>query len=121
MKLIQNKCSFGNLITDISDHLSNFTLLDIKTPSINDRPYIRLFTEDNIKKFNDNFSTELPLISQADLTDTDNAFDTFSNNYMTLFNKYFPYARMSRKELKNKPHITSAVKVNINARNKLYK
>ena len=28
---------------------------------------------------------------------------------------------MSRKEFKNKPHITSAVKVNIKARNKLYK
>ena len=28
---------------------------------------------------------------------------------------------MSRKEFKDKPHITSAVKVNIKARNKLYK
>ena len=48
-KLIQNKCSSGNLITDISDHLANFSFLDIKTPSINDRPYIRLFTDKRIK------------------------------------------------------------------------
>ena len=31
-KLIQNRCSSGNLITDLSDHLPNFTFLDLKTP-----------------------------------------------------------------------------------------
>ena len=30
-KLIQIKCSSGNLITDLSDHLPNFTFLDLKT------------------------------------------------------------------------------------------
>ena len=30
-KLIQIKCSSGNLITDISDHLPNFNFLDLKT------------------------------------------------------------------------------------------
>ena len=43
-KLIQNKCSSGNLITDISDHLSNFSIMDIKTQSIKDRPFVRLIT-----------------------------------------------------------------------------
>ena len=33
-KLLQNKCSSGNLITDISDHLSIFSMIDIKAPSI---------------------------------------------------------------------------------------
>ena len=42
-KTIQNKCSSGNLITDISDHLSNFTLLDIKAPSIKDNVLLGYF------------------------------------------------------------------------------
>ena len=44
-KIIQNKCSAGNLVTDLSDHLSNFTIFDIKAPSIKDRPFIRLFSQ----------------------------------------------------------------------------
>ena len=35
-KLIQNKCTSGNLIFDISDHLPNFRFLNINTPSINE-------------------------------------------------------------------------------------
>ena len=43
-KLIQNECSSGNLIADIADHLPNFAFINIKIPSIRNRPYIRLFT-----------------------------------------------------------------------------
>ena len=120
-KLIQNKCSSGNLITDISDHLSNFSLIDIKTQSIKDRPYIRLFTQKNIDKFNENMASEPPLINQNELRDANNSYDSFSNNYLKLFDKYFPFAKMSRKAFKNKPHITKGIQVSIRARNKLYK
>ena len=57
-KLIQNKCSSGNLTTDISDHLSNFSMIDIKTQSIKDRPSVRIFTPKNIEKFNENLASE---------------------------------------------------------------
>ena len=43
-KLIQNKVSSGNIIVDIADHLPNFTFINIKTPTIKDRPNIGLFT-----------------------------------------------------------------------------
>ena len=59
-KLIQNKCSSGNLTTDISDHLSNFSMIDIKTQSIKDRPSVRIFTPKNIEKFNENLASESP-------------------------------------------------------------
>ena len=108
------------MITDISDHLSNFTILDIKTPSIKDRPYVRLFTEKNIEKFNENITSEQPLISSNDLTETNFAFERFSSNYQNLFDKYFPYVRMSRRQFKNKPHITQGIKVSIRYKNKLY-
>ena len=95
--MIQNKCSAGNLITDISDHLSNFVLFDIKVASIEDRPFIRLFTRKNIDKFKENINSEQPLISSNELNDTDTAFNSLSTNYTNLFDKYFPYIRMSKK------------------------
>ena len=120
-KLLQNKCSSGNLITDISDHLSNFSMIDIKTPSIKNRPYVRLFTQKNIDRFNDNMASEPLLINQSELNDSNNSLYSFSNNYTNVLDKYFPNVRMSRKAFKNKPHITKGIQVSIRARNKLYK
>ena len=45
----------------------------------------------------------------------------FSNNYLSLLNKYFPLTRMSKKVYKDKPHITSGIKVSIKFKNRLYK
>ena len=120
-KLIQNKCSSGNLITDISDHLPNFIFFDLKTPIVKQRPFIRLFTENNKKLFAEKLSEEAPLINDNELTDSNRAYDIFSNNYLNLFNKYFPFTRMSKKCFKNKPHITSGIKVSIRFRNRLFK
>ena len=39
-KLLQNRCSSGNLVLDISDHLPNFSFIDIKAQIIKDRPSI---------------------------------------------------------------------------------
>ena len=119
-KLIQNKCSSGNLILDISDHLPNFTFLDIKTTSIKDRPFIRLFTDKRIELFNKNLHTETALIGDNDLTDIDTSYAIFSDNYINLFNKYFPFVKQSRKSFRDKPFITKVVKVSIKFRNKLY-
>ena len=120
-KLIQNKCSSGNLIVDISDHLPNFSFIDIKTPSIKDRPFIRLFTDTKIELFLNNLNSESELIEDSDLTDVDNSYGIFSNNYLNLFNKYFPYIKQSRKSFKDKPFITKGIKVSIKYRNKLYR
>ena len=120
-KLIQNKCSSGNLITDISDHLPNFSFLDIKTPSINDRPFIRLFTEKKVQLFEENLCNENALLEDHVITDVDRAYDIFSENYTRLFNKYFPFVKQSRKSFKDKPYITSGIKVSIKYKNKLYK
>ena len=120
-KLIQNKCSSGNLIFDITDHLPNFMFLNIEVPLINDRPYIRLFTENRIKLFNDNLANETDLISNNDLVEVDSTYELFSNNYLKLFNKYFPYVKQSRKSFKDKPYITREIKTSIKIRNTLYK
>ena len=118
--LIQNKCSSGNLITDISDHLPNFTFIDVRTKSIKDRPFIRLFTQAKIDKFNENCMTEPPLISPNEVTEVNSSYSIFSTNYQNLFDKYFPYVRMSRKAFKSKPFITRGIKNSIKHRNRLY-
>ena len=119
--LIQNKCSSGNLILDISDHLPNFSFIDIKTPSIKDRPFIQLFTDKRVELFNEKLNTENALIEDSDLTDVDKSYDIFYNNYLNLFNKYFPYIKQSRKSFRDKPFITKGIKVSIKFRNKLFK
>ena len=45
---INNMVTSGNLITDISDHLSNFSIIDIDIRTTKERPYIRLY---NKKKY----------------------------------------------------------------------
>ena len=47
------------------------------------------------------------------MTDVDSTYDTFSTNYCNLLNKYFPYVKVSRKAIKDKPYITNGIKVSI--------
>ncbi len=92
-KLIQNKCSSGNFITDLSDHLPNFTFFDFKIQTIRDRPFTRLFNQCRFDKFNGYLVSEPSLINFTELTD----YDTFNSNYLQLFDKYFPLVRQSKK------------------------
>merc|ERR1739842_85795 len=83
--------------------------------------FIRLLTENRIKLFNDNLANETDLISNNDLVEVDSTYELFSNNYLKLFDKYFPYVKQSRKSFKDKPYITREIKTSIKIRNTLYK
>ena len=120
-KCIQNKCSSGNFITDLSDHLPNFTFFDIQTQTSKVRPFTRLFTQSKIDKFNQSLASEPSLINPTQLADTNNSYDTFHSNYLKLFDKYFPFVRQSKKSFKDKPYITSGFKVSFKTRTKLFK
>ena len=61
------------------------------------------------------------LIKDKEFTDVDTSYDIFSNNYLNLFNKYFPYVKQSRKSFKDKPFITKGIKVSIKYKNKLFR
>ena len=56
-----------------------------------------------------------------DVNDSDISFKSFHNNYIYLFNKYFPLIRMSRKQFKHKPYVTKGILVSIRHKNKLLK
>ena len=59
---IQCKVNSGNLICDITDHLANFTIIDLNIRHQNYRPYIRLFTPNKISEFNRNINLEMSLL-----------------------------------------------------------
>ena len=121
-RLIQNKVTGGNLICGISDHLPNFIVMDINTYAYHERPKIRLFTENKINEFLKNIDNESAALREKQKeTNSDLSFKSFHNNYIYLFNKYFPLTRMSRKQFKHKPYITKGILTSIRHKNKLFK
>ena len=65
-------------------------------------------------------ANESSLITENDLGEVNSSYYIFSSNYLSLFNKYFPYVRQSWKPLQDKLYITSGIKVSIRTRNRLY-
>ena len=114
----------GNLITDISDHLSNFSIIDIDIKTTKERPYIRLYNKKNVELFKHNIASEL-----SDITERVNQSDNINVNelYRILYEKlhslldlYFPKVRQSRKKAKDKEWITEGIKRAIKHRNNLF-
>lgn len=125
-KLIHTKVSAGNLITDISDHLPNFLVIDLIIQKYQNRPLIRLFTKNKIKKYLELVSNEGPLITLVNSINLDEnnphkTYEELDKNLHKIFDKYFPLIRKSRKQTNDKPYITSGIKESIKSRNELYK
>ena len=94
-KQIHTKVSAGNLITDISDHLPNFIIMDLVIQKYHDRPFIRLFTPNKIKKYHSEVPDESPLITKEnninlDDNNTQTTYKEFDKNLHYLYDKYFP-------------------------------
>ena len=86
-----NKCSSGNLTTDLTDQLPNFTFFDFQLQTSMFRPFTRLFTHTKIEKFHACFTTESQLINFNELKDSNYDYDTFYSICLKLFDKYFPF------------------------------
>ena len=124
--LIHTKVSAGNLITDISDHLPNILLIDLVVKISKERPFIRLFTPNTITKYENNVINENPIITYENNTNINNnnlhnTYTECNSNLLGILNKYFPLIRQSRKQFKDKPHITNGIKESIKSRNSLFK
>ena len=122
---INNKISAGNLLCDISDHLPNFTIINIDIKkNTKERPYIRLYNKTNICKFESNAVSEL-LEIKSKITDNINAdnnelYNSFENKLHYLHDSYFPLIRMSRNKFRDKDWITVGIKRSIKVRNNLF-
>ena len=111
----------GNLVTDFTDHLSNFLLI-VATNVIKSakRPFIRIISPTNIAKFKtdlQNFDWENSICT---IDDTNEAY----NKTLTIINKYFeerfPLVRLSRRASKDKKWMTHGLKKCSNKKHKLY-
>ena len=56
---VNNMVTSGNFTTDISDHLSNFAIIDIEIKRSKERPFVRLYNKRNTERFLNNIASEL--------------------------------------------------------------
>ena len=120
-----NKISAGNLLCDISDHLPNFTIINMNIKKTKERPYIRLYNKNNICKFESNVESELletKNIINDNNTNADNndMYNTFETKLHYLHDTYFPLIKMSRSKFRDKDWITEGIKRAIKYRNNLF-
>ena len=125
LSIINNMVTAGNLITDITDHLSNFIIIDIEIKRTKERPFIRLYTKKNTEIFKNNIVAELSDINETINTHSNininELYKTFFDKMHTLLDQYFPRVRQSRKKAKDKDWITDGIKRSIKQKHKLFK
>jgi hypothetical protein len=118
-----DRITTGNLINDISDHLPNFILVGNKTDNQrqeNDRPFIRLMSNNNIKKFKD-YLNGVDWDSILKKEDCDKDYSRFIEILTMGYEKWFPLVKLSRKRSKDKKWITKGLKISSNTKNRLYR
>lgn len=111
----------GLITTDISDHIANFIfLLKPENKHFNDRPKIRIYSEKNFETFH-----RLLLVQNWDVIyaccDPNIAYMKFYELFYDIFNTSFPLETASRKRMKDKVWLTSALKNSIKTKSQLYK
>ena len=121
---LNNMITSGNFITDISDHLCNFAIIDTEIKRSKVRPFIRLYNKENTERFMNNIDSEMSTIN--DSINSQNNQDV-NELYRALFEKlhqildlYFPKVRQSRKQAKDKDWITNGIKRAIKQKHILY-
>ena len=112
----------GNILTDITDHLPNFALINDNSvkEKKNIRPLIRIYSEQNITKFKERLDNTdwNRLIENHDI---DNSYSICYKNLYSMYNECFPLVRLSRKRAKDKKWLTMELKTSIKIKNKLHK
>jgi hypothetical protein len=117
---INSSTASGNIFFDISDHLPNFILLEGKSTKSKKRPYISIYSERNMTKFQSSLqATNWSCVLENEEANT--AYDKFVNTFSNIFNASFPLVLQSRKSYKDKKWITPGLKVSIKHKNRLYK
>ena len=111
---INNMVTSGNFITDISDHLCNFSIIDTEIKRTKERPFIRLYNKPNTQRFMDNIANELSTINESinsqAIPDVNELYKTLFEKLHQLLDLYFPKVRQSRKQAKDKDWITNGIK-----------
>ena len=114
----------GNIISDISDHVSQFCILKSITDKIK---IIQSKVRDFSRFSRDSFNADLSNVDWNALLnkkprDADNVFSSFYNKFNKLINKHAPMKTISNRKAKqlSKPWITKGIRISIKVKNKLY-
>ena len=121
---INNKITSGNIISDISDHFSNFVIINTEIKKANERPLIRLFTKKRIEDFKQKlpaeFSETTKKIKLQNNPDVNEIYRILYEKLIALLNLFFPKVKLSRKKAKDKDWITIGIKRAIKQRHNLF-
>ena len=105
----------GKIISDISDHFSQFCILK----SARDKTKTRNLKMRDFSNFSrDGFNDDLV----NDSRDVNSVFSTFYNKFIKLINKHAPMKTISKRKAKllSKPWITKGLRISVEIKNKLY-
>ena len=114
----------GNLIFDLTDHLSNFLIInDLKPSSKKEYLYRRDFSNFNEQSFLSAFKKINWNQVFEDCDDIDQMFQSLYTKSNDIIDQFIPLKKLSRKEVrfKAKLWITSGLKTSVYKKNKLYK
>ena len=119
---ISEEINAGNIYSDITDHLPNFTIIKQNTwkTQTNSRPMVRIFGQNNEEKFKQKLhKANWEPVHATQNEDT--ALNNFYNIYNKAFNESFPIKMLSRKRAKDKKWMTAGLRRAIHTKNQLYK
>ena len=113
----------GVVLNDLSDHLPVFAWVSgpTFTHDGNNKAFTRKFTDENLRKFNENVSNT----NWSSLLDEDPSmsYNNFIDEYSKIYNACFPLKAIKGKLLKNRssPWISPGLLKSINKKNQLYR
>ena len=98
---ISNDIQSGNILTNISDHLSQILFLPFKKNSnTNSDIYQRYFKNMDVACFQDHLRwTDWNTYLDMELSDTNKSFDNFFTVVNDLLDTYAPYKKLSLREI----------------------
>ena len=113
--------SSGNLLTDTSDHMSNYILIrDNNNNMKSSRLLVRIYSEKNNQNvLNNLYSDRWNAVYNE--SDVNVAYENFISNISQAFHNNFKLTKLSRKRSKDKGWIIGALKNSSKIENKLYK
>lgn len=114
----------GNIISDISDHFSQFCILtSMATQTKAETRKVWDFSKFSPDSFTADISqVDWNEILERDNTDVDRAFSFFYNKFNKILNRHAPFKNLSERRITqwSKPWITKGIRTAIKIKNNLY-
>ena len=112
----------GNIISDVSDHFSQFCLItSVKEKTMDQKKKVRDFPNSQRRTFG-MFQVNWDALFLNSNNDADKIFSSFYTKLNKIINQHAPFKILSKRKLRqlSKPWITKGIKMSIKMKNKLY-